>query len=1806
MVDTRLPESVTAGSTGETTITIMDNDVPEVFVSFENSYYGVAEGGQVTVKALMSADPERNVNVVLRTRDRDGATGDDYTGIPVRIRFAPGQTEQTFTITAAQNDDDETDVVEISMVIRGVHRVRYGLKDVAVLFINESNAEATPPPAPTALRASTPSQTQINLEWDAPEYDGGSPITGYRIDVSTDHGRTWNPLVEDTGNTDTTYEHTGLAAGSIRRYQVAAINAAGTGPLSRYVNSGTRRNVISNFVFADDTDEVQVLTDGTVVAQGFGAGDQGATGSALLLRFARWDTGVEVKVSIWTTANQTSNVPKDLVMTFTGPDSPGTGEQTFLPDRVWDVVRGHTARDQGGTLRVLGNYLIVIESAATGTAEAHLEMIDRTGHESAGSNWGISDWRVSDFATSPPTTDTEILRIRIQGSDKASEPDAPMNLEATANGQDRIDLSWDEPDDNADQITGYRVEKSNNGFGWDTLTHHTRSTETTYIHTGLNPNTQRHYRVRAINGQGTGGNSNVATATTRGPSGPTGLVATAVGPRQIDLSWNAPTDWDLTVDGYNIEVSTNDGKTYTDLVADTGSTDTTYSDTGLSPGKTRYYRLYSLSGSDEGNDESNYDSATTDALEVNFEQSSYTVSESDDTSTIDVTENSATVRLTLNTYPDNDLTIPITAVVQGGATSADYSGVPNSVRFDASDQETEKEFIFIATMDSEDDDGESVKLTFGTLLEEVTAGAANETTITITDDDMAVSFEQASYTVGEGDSVTVEVTLSMAPENAVTIPITKANQDGASDSDYSGVPDNVVFNAGQTEKSFSFTAIDDSEDDDDESVKLGFGTLPDHIAMGTNTETTIHITDDDHPGVTVRFENTSYSTAEGKPVEVKIILSADPERSVTIPVNTTNQGGATDGDYLVLYPDMTFDAGETEKIYTFVAAEDTEDDDGESVKLTFGTLPTGVSEGTNDEAVVSINDDDNPDVAVSYKQASYMVAESDDTSTTDAREDRVTITVTLSPAPERPVTIFITHMGQNGVGNADYTGVPARLDFGANDTEKAFNFTAIHDTADDDGESVLLGFRDLPAMVSAGTNSTATVSITDDDNPQVSVRFAQATYTVTESDATSTMDIEENKALVRVILSADPERTVTIPITSTNQDGASNGDYGGVPASVVFNSGDTEKTFTFTAVNDSVDDDGESVKLGFGTRPAMVSLGATDETVVSIQDDDKPTSLTVDFGAAAYTVTEGGNVTVKITLNDDPEMDVTIPITPVHENGASNQDYSGVPDSVTFNSGDTEKEFTFTAVNDTEDDDNESVKLTFGTLPTVATAGSTDEAVVSITDDDDPTVSVSFQQAAYTVAEGSNVGIKVQLNADPERTVTIPVSTANQGGAQDSDYSGVPNNVVFNPGQTEKTITFTAVNDTVDDDGESVSLTFGNLPPLVNEGATNEAVVSITDDDRPTSLTVNFEQSTYTVAEGSNVAVKVTLNDDPEQNVTIRLTTTNQDRASNSDYSGVPSSLTFTSGDTEKTFTFRATGNTLDDDDESVLIAFGTLPTTPVSITAGSTDETVVNITDDDVPQVTVSYQNSAYTVREGSSVTVRVQLSADPERTVTIPIIAADQGGASDQDYSGVPDNLTFNSGDTSMTFSFTAAQDTLDDDDESVLFTFGAMPTRVSEGTTNESVVSITDDDHPQVSVSYENATYTAPEGGSVAVKVVMSADPERTVMVSITKTNLDGASDSDYTGVSGTVTFNPGDTEKTITFAATQDTVVDDGEKVRLGFGSSLPARAAPAQPASPRSRSPTTTHRSASASAQPATAWPRATIHRPQKSVRTRSP
>ena len=70
---------------------------------------------------------------------------------------------------------------------------------------------------------------RATLAWSAPGDNGGQPITGYRIESSTD-GVSWAAVVADTGSTTTSFAANGLTAGIAIRFRVAAINAVGVSP----------------------------------------------------------------------------------------------------------------------------------------------------------------------------------------------------------------------------------------------------------------------------------------------------------------------------------------------------------------------------------------------------------------------------------------------------------------------------------------------------------------------------------------------------------------------------------------------------------------------------------------------------------------------------------------------------------------------------------------------------------------------------------------------------------------------------------------------------------------------------------------------------------------------------------------------------------------------------------------------------------------------------------------------------------------------------------------------------------------------------------------------------------------------------------------------------------------------------------------------------------------------------------------------------------------------------------------------------------------------------------------------------------------------------------------------------------------------------------------------------------------------------------------------------------------------------------------------------------------------------------------
>ena len=1168
--------------------------------------------------------------------------------------------------------------------------------------VDSATTDATAPGAPTGLSATASGTTAINLSWSAPASTGGSAITGYKIEVSSDGGSSWSDLVANTSNTTTTYAHTGLAAGTTRHYRVSAINTNGAGTASN-VDSAT-----TDATAPGAPTGLTATASGTTAINLSWSAPASTGGSAI--------TGYKIEVSPNGTsgwADQVANTNSTATTyAHTGLaagdtrhyrvsaiNTNGTGTASNVANATTDATV--PGAPTGLTATASGTTAINLSWSAPGSTGGSAI----TGYKIEVSSDGGSSW--SDLVANTSNTTTtyahtgltagatrhyRVSAINTNGAGTSSNvdsattgtsvPGAPTGLSATASGTTAINLSWSAPaSTGGSAITGYKIEVSPNGTsGWTDQVANTNSTATTYAHTGLGGGTTRHYRVSAINTNGAGTASNVDSATTdaTAPGAPTGLSATASGTTAINLSWSAPASTGgSAITGYRIEVSSNGGSSWTNLVANTGNANTTYAHTGLTAGTTRHYRVSAINANGTGVP-SNVANATTGA-----------------------TAPGAPTGLTATASGTTAINLSWSAPGStGGSAITGY-------RIEVSSNGGSSWTNLVANTSNTTTTYAHTGLTAGTTRHyRVSAINTNGTgtasnVANATTGQTTVTFGASSYTAAEGGATaTVAVQLSAAASATVTIPLTKTDRGGATAADYSGVPSNVTFTAGQTRRTFTVTATDDADKDGGESVQLGFGTLPAGYAPGARRTATVTLVDDDanlivnfgterHTTVKVRESDTvwhrftfSLSTSRYGPP------NGNPQQPVTIPLVVTHRGGTTTEDYEGIPSSVTFGVGESVTSFRMRAIPDGKKETGEGLRLDFGRLPAGVRKGTwGPYETIAFVDQVLPGYTVLFGAEAY-------TATEGGAPARVSIYLS-EPVEIEPldVRLVVTHVGATA---ADYTGIPKSVPFGVGEQTQTITVKATDDTDDDDGESVTLSLVNDPnGRVRVGTGpASATVALADNDGPRrVTVSFGAVTYTATEGGADAT---------VRVELGAAPGRPVTVPLTKAHLGNATAADYSGIPMNVTFAANQTSRTFAVMATAGDGSDGGESVSIGFGTLPEGVFAGSPAATTVTLADGGEQ-RLVVNFGSSrghTVQVREGARrLRLNVLLDSSPWRPVTIPLVVTHVGGATEADYAAIPESVTFAAGQTSAHYYVRALPDEEDETGEGLQLDVGPLP---------------------------------------------------------------------------------------------------------------------------------------------------------------------------------------------------------------------------------------------------------------------------------------------------------------------------------------------------------------------------------------------------------------------------------------------------------------------------------------------------------------------------
>ena len=1100
-----------------------------------------------------------------------------------------------------------------------------------------------------------------------------------------------------------------------------------------------------------------------------------------------------------------------------------------------------------------------------------------------------------------------------------------------------------------------------------------------------------------------------------------------------------------------------------------------------------------------------------------------------------------TFRVTLDVESSSEVRVSWATAGATATAGADYTESSGSVIFRPGAQQR---IIVVPIADDElDEEDETFTVTLSAAQH---AGLGDdEATGTIRDDDAApelvVSAPAAVATEGTDTGAAFRVTLSAASGRTVTVGYGTVDGTAAAPGDFTAPAANarLTFEPGDTEETITIPVIDDELDEDEETFEVRLAG-----AAGATVRTAAaagRIADDDEPPAVGVAD--ARAAEDAGPLGFVVTLSAASGRTVKVGYATEDGTAKEPGDYAETAGTLTFAAGQTRRTVAVALVDDTLDETDETLRLTLsGPSNAGLAGGvTSLTATGTIADDDDPP-AVGMAGAR-------------APEDVGTLgfLVTLSAASSRAVTVAYATADDTAEAGEDYTATRGILTFAAGVTKRTIGVPVIDDEEDEEHEweafeltltNPVNAVLDEDDSSGGGTMLTVAGWIGDDDDPAVAVKFGAAAYTATEGGTPAT---------VTVRVDVDPEREVKIPLQAAHERGATAADYAGLPAEVVFAAGGAlYRTFTLTAVDDAVDDGDERVVLDFGTLPAGVTGGDPDETTVTLADDEE---RGVAASVAVLSVDEAASTSYTVVLTSEPTADVTVQVT-----GTDGTDLTAPSEGLllTFTAGDWDmaQTVTVTAADDPDVVADPVVELEHavsgGDYEANAVTGPT--VKVTIVENDTATVNVTD----VTVAEdGGQAEFTVTLSEESSASVTLSYATSDGTAEQPDDYTPASGALTFTAPATALTVAVAVVDDTVDEaERETFELTLSDVAQagFAGGGTTLAATGTITDDDDP-AVAVKFGAAAYTAAEGGGpVTVTVSLDKDPERELAIALSATHGSGAVAADYSGVPPEVRFTAGGTlSQMFAVTAVDDAVDEADETVTLGFQTLP---ARVTAGSPDEAVVTLTDDDMRGVTVSERE--LTIAEGDSGSYTVVLDSEPTAAVTVTI-----GGATDTPLTLAPPEqvLSFTAGDWEMkqTVRVTAAADADAVVPPAVTLTHAVAGGDYGSEAARSVTVRVTERTVPVLTLSPTAASVAESVGGSgQPLTVTLSVASSETVTVAYATADGTAAAGADYTAAAGRLSFAPaGSLTQTISVPILNDALDEDDETFTAKLSS--PAKA-----------------------------------------------
>ncbi|MBD1160404.1 hypothetical protein IDG51_03935, partial [Pelagibacterales bacterium SAG-MED14] len=857
-----------------------------------------------------------------------------------------------------------------------------------------------------------------------------------------------------------------------------------------------------------------------------------------------------------------------------------------------------------------------------------------------------------------------------------------------------------------------------------------------------------------------------------------------------------------------------------------------------------------------------------------------------DVSTSDESNAATNMTVTLSAASAKSVTVDY-ATSNGTATaSSDYTATSGTLTFSAG--ETTKTIGITVLTDSLDEANETVTMTLSSASN---ASISDSTgTFTITDDDATPSLSINDVTASnENNAATnMTVTLSAAAGRDVTVAYATSNGTATAGSDYTATNGTLTISAGDTTGTIGVTVLTDSLDEANETVTMTLSSATN--ATISDSTGTFTITDDDAtPSLSIN--DVTASNENNAATNMTVTLSAAAGRDVTVAYATSNGTATAGSDYTATSGTLTISAGDTTGTIGVTVLADTLDEANETATMTLSSATNAtISDATGTFTIT--DDDSTPSLSIN------------DVSTTNESNTATNMTVTLSAAAGRDVTVDYATSNGTATAGSDYTATNGTLTISAGDTTGTIPITVLADSAAEANETVTMTLSS--ASNATISDSTGTFTITDDDTPSLSINDVS---TSDESNAATNMT---------VTLSNASTQTVTVNYATSNGTATAGSDYTATNGTLTFTAGQTSKTIAVTVLSDSLDEADETVTMTLSSASNATISDATG--TFTITDDDATPSLSINDVSTTNESSTSTNLTV--TLSAASAQDVTVDFTTAWPGGLpttadAGLDYTATNGTLTISAGDTTGTIPVTVIQDNifEEDEILYINLSNPINATISDA----RGVLTITDDESrPTATLTVDATSIDENSGSSLTLTATLTGATKDTNSVYLDTSGTA-TEATDYTdgnGVINNIIISAGSTTGTVNFTPTDDSIYEGDETAIISINTVAGKAVENSTpQEVTITITENESAPTVSLSSSASSITENSGSNITLTATLSGATDSAITVALGTSGT-ATEGTDYSddGGTSSLddiTISAGATTGTVTFNPTTDTV-------------------------------------------------------------------------------------------------------------------------------------------------------------------------------------------------------------------------------------------------------------------------------------------------------